>query len=124
MRHPNSPLALQARAIAKTYGWKVIGAIQPANFDDPTPKEVADLIDQIEAEKVPVIFGSEVFPSDVRIQRLVPMLLSVALNRRAVPTTSPRSLIVTTVLSQRPAEVRCSVSPAVMPNPIRVAVEL
>ncbi len=50
---------------AKTYGWTVIGAIQPANFEDPTPKEVADLIDQVKAEKVPVIFGSEVFPSDV-----------------------------------------------------------
>lgn len=50
---------------AKTYGWTIIGAIQPANFDDPTPKEVADLIDQVKAENVPVIFGSEVFPSDV-----------------------------------------------------------
>jgi ABC-type Zn uptake system ZnuABC Zn-binding protein ZnuA len=50
---------------AKTYGWKVIGAIQPENFEDPTPKEVAALIDQIKAQKVPVIFGSEVFPSKV-----------------------------------------------------------
>ena len=50
---------------AKTYGWTVIGAIQPRNFEDPTPKEVAGLIDQVNAEDVPVIFGSEVFPSDV-----------------------------------------------------------
>jgi ABC-type Zn uptake system ZnuABC Zn-binding protein ZnuA len=50
---------------AKTYGWKVIGAIQPKNFEDPTPREVAALIDQIRAERVPVIFGSEVFPSKV-----------------------------------------------------------
>lgn len=50
---------------AKTYGWTVIGAIQPQNFEDPTPREVAALIDQVEAEDVPVIFGSEVFPSDV-----------------------------------------------------------
>lgn len=50
---------------AKTYGWTVIGAIQPENFEDPTPKEVAELIDQISAEQVPVIFGSEVFPSKV-----------------------------------------------------------
>jgi ABC-type Zn uptake system ZnuABC Zn-binding protein ZnuA len=50
---------------AKTYGWTVIGAIQPKNFEDPTPREVADLIDQIRAERVPVIFGSEVFPSEV-----------------------------------------------------------
>jgi ABC-type Zn uptake system ZnuABC Zn-binding protein ZnuA len=50
---------------AQTFGWKVIGAIQPANFDDPTPKEVAALIDQVRAQKVPTIFGSEVFPSAV-----------------------------------------------------------
>jgi ABC-type Zn uptake system ZnuABC Zn-binding protein ZnuA len=50
---------------AKTYGWKVIGAIQPKNFEDPTPKEVAALIDQVRSEGVPVIFGSEVFPSKV-----------------------------------------------------------
>ncbi len=50
---------------AKTYGWTVIGAIQPQNFEDPTPREVAALIDQVTAEDVPVIFGSEVFPSDV-----------------------------------------------------------
>ncbi len=50
---------------AETYGWTVIGAIQPENFEDPTPREVADLIDQVKAEDVPVIFGSEVFPSDV-----------------------------------------------------------
>lgn len=50
---------------AKTYGWKVIGAVQPENFEDPTPREVAQLIDQVKAQKVPVIFGSEVFPSPV-----------------------------------------------------------
>lgn len=50
---------------AETYGWEVIGAIQPENFEDPTPRELADLIDQVEAENVPVIFGSEVFPSEV-----------------------------------------------------------
>ncbi len=50
---------------AETYDWTVIGAVQPENFEDPTPQEVAVLIDQIIAEDVPVIFGSEVFPSDV-----------------------------------------------------------
>jgi ABC-type Zn uptake system ZnuABC Zn-binding protein ZnuA len=49
---------------AKTYGWTVVGAIQPDNFEEPTPKEMASLIDQIKAKQVPVIFGSEVFPSD------------------------------------------------------------
>ena len=50
------------------YGWKVIGAIQISSFEDPTPKEVADLIVQIRREKVPAIFGSEVFPSPVLAQ--------------------------------------------------------
>ena len=49
---------------AKTYGWKVIGAIQPRDFSEPTAKDVARLIDQISAAEVPAIFGSEVFPSD------------------------------------------------------------
>ena len=50
---------------ADTYGWNVIGAVQPADFGEPTPAEVADLIDQIEAENVTAVFGSEVFPSPV-----------------------------------------------------------
>lgn len=50
---------------ARTYDWKVIGAIQVSDFEDPTPAEVADLIEQVEAEGVPAIFGSEVFPSPV-----------------------------------------------------------
>lgn len=50
---------------AKDFGWKVIGALQPKSFDDPTPAEVAALIDQVKAENVPTIFGSEVFPSKV-----------------------------------------------------------
>jgi ABC-type Zn uptake system ZnuABC Zn-binding protein ZnuA len=54
--------------VAARYGWKVIGAIQVSNFEDPTPKEVADLITQIEEVKVPAIFGSEVFPSPVLAQ--------------------------------------------------------
>ncbi len=50
---------------AREYGWQVIGAIQPADFAEPTAQEVAALIDQIEAEHLPAIFGSEVFPSPV-----------------------------------------------------------
>jgi ABC-type Zn uptake system ZnuABC Zn-binding protein ZnuA len=50
---------------ARDYGWTVIGAIQPSSFDEPSPKEVADLIRQVREEKVPAIFGSEVFPSPV-----------------------------------------------------------
>lgn len=50
---------------AKDYDWRVVGAIQVSDFEDPTPKEVADLIAQVRAEEVPAIFGSEVFPSPV-----------------------------------------------------------
>jgi ABC-type Zn uptake system ZnuABC Zn-binding protein ZnuA len=50
---------------ARTYDWNVIGAIQVDDFEDPTPREVADLIEQIRAEDIPAIFGSEVFPSPV-----------------------------------------------------------
>ena len=50
---------------AKNFGWDVIGAVQPKNFSDPTPQEVAQLIEQVKAEGVPTIFGSEVFPSPV-----------------------------------------------------------
>ena len=50
---------------ARTYGWTIIGAIQPSSFEEPTPKEIAELIDQVKQESVTAIFGSEVFPSSV-----------------------------------------------------------
>jgi ABC-type Zn uptake system ZnuABC Zn-binding protein ZnuA len=50
---------------AKDFGWTVLGAIQPSSFEEPSPREVAALIEQIKARKVPAIFGSEVFPSSV-----------------------------------------------------------
>lgn len=50
---------------ADRYGFTVVGAIQPSDFAEPSAKDVADLIDQIKAEGVPAIFGSEVFPSPV-----------------------------------------------------------
>ena len=50
---------------ANRYGMRVIGAIQPSDFAEPSAKEVAALIDQIRRERVPAIFGSEVFPSPV-----------------------------------------------------------
>jgi ABC-type Zn uptake system ZnuABC Zn-binding protein ZnuA len=50
---------------APNYGMTVIGAIQPSDFSEPSPRDVAELIDQIREENVPAIFGSEVFPSDV-----------------------------------------------------------
>src|SRR5205814_1039838 len=50
---------------ARRYGMTVIGAIQPADFSEPSAKEVARLIEQIRSLHVPAIFGSEVFPSPV-----------------------------------------------------------
>lgn len=50
---------------AQRYGWTVIGAIQPSSFEEPTPREIADLIDQVRSAAVTAIFGSEVFPSSV-----------------------------------------------------------
>jgi len=50
---------------ADSYGWNVIGAVQPADFGDPTPADVVNLIEQIRAQNVPAIFGSEVFPSPI-----------------------------------------------------------
>src|SRR5579884_1888715 len=47
------------------YGCKVVGAVQPSSFSEPSPREMARLIDQLKAEKVPAIFGSEVFPSKI-----------------------------------------------------------
>jgi len=50
---------------AREYGFEVIGAIQASDFSDPSPRDVARLIDQVRAEAVPEVFGSEVFPSPV-----------------------------------------------------------
>jgi ABC-type Zn uptake system ZnuABC Zn-binding protein ZnuA len=50
---------------APRYGMTVIGAIQPSDFGEPSAKDVADLIDQVRAEKVPAIFASEVFPTNI-----------------------------------------------------------
>ncbi len=50
---------------APRYGLEIIGAIQPSDFSEPAPREVAELIEQIRDAGVPAIFGSEVFPSEV-----------------------------------------------------------
>lgn len=50
---------------AKNYGWTVVGALQPQDFGDPSPLEVAQLIEQVKSLNVKTIFGSEVFPSAV-----------------------------------------------------------
>jgi ABC-type Zn uptake system ZnuABC Zn-binding protein ZnuA len=50
---------------AERYNWTVIGAIEPSSFEEPTPREIAELIDQVRTSGVLAIFGSEVFPSSV-----------------------------------------------------------
>ena len=50
---------------ADDYDWDVIGAVQPSNFGEPTVGDVIALIEQIRAENVPAIFGSQVFPSPI-----------------------------------------------------------
>lgn len=50
---------------ARRYGFTVVGAVQPASFAEPSPREVARLITQLRNEQIPAIFGSEVFPSKV-----------------------------------------------------------
>jgi ABC-type Zn uptake system ZnuABC Zn-binding protein ZnuA len=50
---------------ASRYGFEVIGAIQPADFAEPRPRDVALVIEQIRRHRLPAIFGSEVFPSRV-----------------------------------------------------------
>ena len=50
---------------APRYGVQVIGAIQPADFSEPSAQEVANLITQLREASVPAVFGSEVFPSAV-----------------------------------------------------------
>ncbi len=50
---------------ARRYGLTVIGAVQPSDFSEPSAREVAELIQQINGEGIPAVFGSEVFPSDV-----------------------------------------------------------
>jgi len=50
---------------APRYGFVVIGAIEPASFSEPSPRDVARVIQQLREEKVPAIFGSEVFPSKI-----------------------------------------------------------
>ena len=53
---------------AKRYGFTVVAAVQPSSFDEPTPREVAALIEQVKQTGVQAIFGSEVFPSPVLAQ--------------------------------------------------------
>jgi manganese/iron transport system substrate-binding protein len=50
---------------AREYRFQVIAAVQASDFSDPSARDMARLIDQVRAEEVPAIFGSEVFPSPI-----------------------------------------------------------
>ncbi len=53
---------------AREYGFEVIGAIQPSDFNEPSAKDIAKLVDQVRQSGVPAIFGSEVYPSTIAEQ--------------------------------------------------------
>ena len=53
---------------SRRYGIPVIGAVQPSDFSEPSPREIQDLIQQVRVNHVRAIFGSEVFPSTVLTQ--------------------------------------------------------
>lgn len=50
---------------ARRYGISVIAAVQPSDFTEPSARDVQGLIAQVRAQRVPAVFGSEVFPSSV-----------------------------------------------------------
>jgi ABC-type Zn uptake system ZnuABC Zn-binding protein ZnuA len=53
---------------APRYNMTVIGAVQPSDFSEPSPLDIAKLIDQIKVEKIPAIFASEVFSNRITDQ--------------------------------------------------------
>ena len=50
---------------AVTYDMEVIGAVQPSDFAELSPRQYAAAVDQIRESGVPAVFGSAEFPSDV-----------------------------------------------------------
>ncbi len=53
---------------APRYNMTVVGAVQPSDFSEPSPLDMAKLIDQIKKEKIPAIFASEVFSNKITDQ--------------------------------------------------------
>jgi ABC-type Zn uptake system ZnuABC Zn-binding protein ZnuA len=53
---------------APRYNMTVLGAVQPSDFSEPSPLDIAKLIDQIRAENVSAIFASEVFSNRITDQ--------------------------------------------------------
>lgn len=53
----------------RTYGYEVLGALQAADFAEPSAAEVAAMVRQIREAGVPAFFGAAVFPTEV-LQRV------------------------------------------------------
>ena len=49
----------------RRYGFTVVDAVQPVGLSEPSAADVREVIDQIRAEAVPAVFGSEVFDDEV-----------------------------------------------------------
>lgn len=51
------------RYFGDAYGLEVVAAVQPSDFSEPSAADVRAMIDQVRAEDVPAVFGSEEFAS-------------------------------------------------------------
>ena len=49
----------------RTYGYEVLGALQAADFAEPSAAEVANMVEEVRAAGVPAFFGAAVFPVEV-----------------------------------------------------------
>jgi ABC-type Zn uptake system ZnuABC Zn-binding protein ZnuA len=49
----------------RTYGYDVIGALQAADFAEPSAAEVSNMVEQVRSSGVPAFFGAAVFPTEV-----------------------------------------------------------
>lgn len=49
----------------RTYGYRVLGALQAADFAEPSAGEMRDMVEQVRDAGVPAFFGAAVFPTEV-----------------------------------------------------------
>ncbi|MGA0878349.1 MAG: metal ABC transporter substrate-binding protein [Ilumatobacteraceae bacterium] len=49
----------------RTYGYRVLGALQAADFAEPSAAEMRNMIEQVRSAGVPAFFGAAVFPTEV-----------------------------------------------------------
>jgi ABC-type Zn uptake system ZnuABC Zn-binding protein ZnuA len=53
----------------RTYGYRVLGALQAADFAEPSAAEMSRMVTQVREADVPAFFGAAVFPTEV-LQRV------------------------------------------------------